>query len=164
MILEPLQPGLIAQVAYNTRSRDRDEIAALGVKLCERRVARLALADFGFVACADDGAPVAVCAGEEHIPGLIGWTFFATARLPEIGLSLTRHIKREFIPSLCKAGARRAEARSLVGYEWAARWMASLGFRDLCVLKRFGVDGQDFILWELLDTDVRKSLLQPEAA
>ena len=161
----PLQPGPIAQVAYNMRARDRDEMAALGLGLDSSRLAeRLALARYGLVACADDGTPIAACAGEEHLPGLVGWSFFATARLPEIGLALTRHLRRITIPTLCEAGVRRAEARSLKGYDWAARWMASLGFRDLCVLKRFGAGGQDFILWELTDDDVRKSFLQPEAA
>ena len=160
----PLQPGLIALVAYNMRARDRDEMAALGLGLDSTRLAeRLALARYGFVACADDSTPIAACAGEEHLPGLVGWSFFATAHLPEIGLALTRHLRRITIPTLCEAGVRRAEARSLKGYDWAARWMASLGFRDLCVLKRFGAGGQDFILWELTDDDVRKSLLQPEA-
>ncbi len=120
---------------------------------------RLALARYGFVACAGDGTPIAVCAGNEHLPGLVGWSFFATARLNEIGLALTRYLRCTFIPTLCEAGVRRAEARSLKGYDWAARWMRSLGFRDLCVLKRFGAGGQDFILWELTDNDV---LRRPE--
>ena len=175
MILEPLRPGLIAQVAYNMRARDREELAALGMVVLHgaesflggadttsftttttQLAERLARARYGFVACADDGSPVAVCAGEENLPGLVGWNFFATARLPEIGLALTRHIRRSFIPILREAGVRRAEARSLKGYDWAARWMRSLGFRDLCVLKRFGAGGQDFILWELIDDDVWK--------
>ena len=172
MILEPLRPGLIAQVAYNMRARDREEFAALGLVFswmperifCDAPLShsgaqsisghswsgeeagrystephglstsqlaeRLALARYGFVACANDATPIAVCAGEEHLPGLVGWSFFATARLNEIGLALTRHLRRS---------------------------------RDLCVLKRFGAGGQDFILWELTDDDVRKSLLQPQS-
>ena len=158
MILEPLRPWAIAQVAYNMRARDREELEALGLALPSSRLAeRLAIARYGFVACGEDGTPIAACAGEEHLPGLVGWSFFATARLPEIGLALTRHIRRTFIPTLSEAGVRRAEARSLKGYDWAARWMRSLGFRDLCVLRRFGAEGQDFILWELTDDDVRKS-------
>ncbi len=158
MILAPLRPGPIAHVAYNMRARDREEYDALRLGLRSSHLAeRLALARYGFVACADDGTPIAACAGEEHLPGLVGWSFFATARLPEIGLALTRHLRRTYIPTLCEAGVRRAEARSLKGYDWAARWMAGLGFRDLCILKRFGAEGQDFILWEMTDDDVRRS-------
>ena len=159
MILQPLQPPLIAQAAYNMRERDRAEMLALGIRPSSPHLTeRLARARFGFVACAEDGAPIAVCAGDEHLPGLVGWSFFATARLPEIGLPLTRHIKRVFIPEMLEAGVRRAEARSMAGYQWAADWMRLLGFRDACALRRFGIAGEDFILWELVDTDVRESL------
>ncbi len=164
MIIEPLTAAAIGHVVYNMRDRDREEIAALGWAASVDLVKRVMLTRYGFVACTDDGTPVAVAAGDEHVPGLIGLTFFATARLPEIGLALSRHIKRTVIPGYFESGmVRRAEARSLEGYDWAARWMRSLGFRDLCVLRRFGKDGEDFILWELIDDDVRQSR-SPEAS
>lgn len=165
MILEPLLPALIAQVAYNMRTRDKHELAALGLNVESGTLARLlSKSRFGFVACDDHFQPIAVCAGDFQLPGLVGWWFFATARLPEIGLPLTRHIKRDFIPEMLDAGVRRAEARSMAGYEWAADWMRLLGFRDALLMRRYGCQGQDFILWELTDQDVRKSTAGTKAA
>jgi RimJ/RimL family protein N-acetyltransferase len=67
-----------------------------------------------------------------------------------VSFALTRWVKRFMIPALKEAGMHRAEARSLATHTTAHAWMQSLGAKQESVLRQYGRDKQDFILfgWE----------------
>ena len=74
---------------------------------------------------------------------------FATDRLPEIGLPLTRFIKGFMVPSIFSkdVGCLRAECRSMVGHDQAQKWLEAVGFRKEAKLRACGKNGEDFYLY-----------------
>lgn len=151
MRLEPLSEGAVGHIAYNLRQTDRDELGAMMSRFDSAVIARAAVkAPYGFVACADDGVPVACVGAAPWWPGVYQVGMFATAAWPSVALAVTRHVKREWIPGIRKAGVRRAHAFSLASHREGQRWIELLGGVLEGRLARFGVNGEDFMLyrWE----------------
>lgn len=151
MILRPLSEQAVAHIAYNLRQADRNELGAMMDSFDSGRIARAAVrAQHGFVACADDGLPVACMGASLWWPGVYQVGMFATAAWQEIALPLTRHVKQCWIPGIRAAGVRRAHAFSLASHVEAHRWIELLGGVLEGRLERFGAGGEDFMLyrWE----------------
>lgn len=95
--------------------------------------------------------PIAIVGGVEMWPGM--WTagMFATDDFPQIGLGLTRWVKRRMIPTIQELGLRRAEAKSIEGHTVAHRWLEALGARREGVPHHnYGKGGETFhtYVWE----------------
>lgn len=156
MIIQPLFPDSISHVIYNLRADDRTEFNAMGFDIVPVRyyVGLLTDAPAGFVAHDDHGEPIAVCTAHSSPTTTRGITFWSTARFAEIAYPLSAYIKGKFIPSVVAQGAMRAEVRSLKGLRDTGEWLRWLGFRDVVELPKYGINGETFILWEMLDDDV----------
>lgn len=151
MILAPLSEQAVAHVAYNLRAADREELGATMSQFDSARIAVASMrATTGFVACLGDGMPAAVVGASLLWPGVAQVGMFATPRWREIAARLSRHVKHEWIPGLRAAGVRRAHAYSLASHHVAHRWIRWLGGEQEALLRGWGRDGQDFLLfrWE----------------
>lgn len=100
-----------------------------------------------------DGEPVSaigIAQSAPWQPQLRSAWAFGTKRFKRSlpALSVLAHGFRE---RLIAEGVRRVEARSLVGHDLAGQWMHALGASRETVLRRFGVNGEDFELWAWTD-------------
>jgi hypothetical protein len=100
----------------------------------------------GFVAV-DGELPVALFGATETWPGV--WTawMMATDEFPSVALGLTKFVKRRMIPELIGMGAFRGEARSVDGHTEAHRWLRVLGGVEEARLRRYGRNGEDFLVF-----------------
>ncbi len=99
--------------------------------------------------------PVALVGAHPVHPGVWGVWMFATDNFHQVSISLTKFVKRVMIPALVKAGAHRAECKSMEGHEEAHKWLEFLGAKRESTLKEFGKDGQDFHTYVWRREDVR---------
>ncbi len=152
MQLRDLEPGLVAQVLYNLRAADRAELEATLWRFDSARLSQAAGgARFGFVALAEDGAPVAVAGATEAWPGVFQVGLFATPRWPEVAGAVTRVLLRDLGPALVAAGAHRAHAFSHADHRQSHRWLLRLGARCEARLSGWGRHGEDFLLFTWRD-------------
>lgn len=140
-------------VCRNLRADDRSEIFATRWNDDPDDLAAEAFTRWGemsYIAAGADGIPIASIGATPMWDGVWSGWMMATDRFPEIGKSLTRWARRVMIPSIVEAGCHRIEARSEATHEVAHRWMGWLGAKPEFVLRRYGRDKQDFILfvWE----------------
>lgn len=140
----------ILSVALAMRERDYDEFSALSfaddrTALAEALADRYAGRDDTFCAYAGD-EPVAVGAMVQGRPNVVTLMFFATERMPEIGLALTKFITQRLFPAYRAKGVHRIECVSLEGYEEVHRWIEVLGLRrEAGPFQGFGRRGEAFI-------------------
>lgn len=139
----------ILSVARAMRARDYDEFSALSFAddreaLAETLAERYADRDDTF--CAYEDGPIAVGAMVQGRPGVVTLMFFATDRLPEIGLALTKFITQRLFPAYRARGVHRIECVSLDGYEEVHRWVEALGLRrEAGPFYGFGKGGEAFV-------------------
>lgn len=94
------------------------------------------------------GEPVAAFGafGSPLMPQVRTAWAFGTSKFRRVVPAITREVD-SWKPVLVGEGVHRIEARALVGHDLAGHWMARLGARREGVLRRFGVNGEDFELW-----------------
>lgn len=94
------------------------------------------------------GEPVAAfgAVGSPYQPQLMSAWAFGTKRFKRTVPAITAEVN-SWKPRLIEQGVRRIEARAIVGHDLAGHWMASLGAKREAVLRRYGVNGEDFELW-----------------
>lgn len=139
----------VAYVAARMRGRDAAEFmavskAATRADLASGLVDRYGGAPDAFCAYLD-GKPVAVGAMVEHRPNVVTLMFFATDRLPTIGLALTRWITQRLFPRYKARGVHRIECASMDGYEEVHRWVELLGLKREAVMLGYGRGGETFV-------------------
>jgi hypothetical protein len=130
-----------AEVFATRWNDDPDELAAQAFQTWGR---------FNWVAFGDDGIPIASVGAVPSWNGVWQGWMMATDRFPEIGKHLTKWMRQVMIPAVVEAGCHRAEARSAASHSLAHRWMEMLGAKPESVLRRYGREKQDFVLfvWE----------------
>lgn len=139
----------VAYVAARMRDRDAEEFLAVSraetqAELVTGLIDRYGDAPDAFCAFVGD-KPVAVGAMIEHRPNVVTLMFFATDRLPEIGMALTRWITQRLFPSYRAGGVHRIECASLDGYEEVHRWVEVLGLKREAVMPKYGKGGEAFV-------------------
>lgn len=156
-LVAPTMAALL-HICRNLRARDREEIFATRfdedpVGLAEETYA---LREFGWVAVASDGEPVAVIGAAPIWPTVWSVYAFGTDRWPEVVRTLTKHARRFMMPALLNTGARRAQCYALYEHDDARHWLKALGANEEHVLEEFGKSGERFVLYawdrkEMLD-------------
>lgn len=139
----------VAYVAARMRDRDAEEFLAVSpassrAELVSGLIDRYGDAPDAFCAYIDD-VPVAVGAMVEHRPNVVTLMFFATERLTEIGMALTRWITQRLFPQYRARGVHRIECASIDGYAEVHRWVELLGLRREAVMPKYGKGGETFI-------------------
>lgn len=140
----------IHSAALAMRPRDYDEFSALAFADSREALADVLADRYGgrddtFCAFVDE-EPIAVGAMVQGRPNVVTLMFFATERLPEIGMALTRFITQRLFPAYRAKGVHRIECVSLAGYEDVHRWIETLGLRrEAGPFPGFGKNGEAFI-------------------
>lgn len=139
----------VAYVAVRMRGRDAEEFMAVSraetrPELVAGLIDRYGDAPDAFCAYLGE-TPVAVGAMVEHRPNVVTLMFFATDRLPEIGLSLTRWITQRLFPQYRARGVHRIECASIDGYAEVHRWVELLGLKREAVMPKYGKGGETFV-------------------
>jgi hypothetical protein len=78
---------------------------------------------------------------------------FGTKDAPKAVPKVTRHIRGVLIPSLMEAGATRVEAISHAGHVRAHSWLSSLGANEALILRGYGRDNQNYVMFEWVRQD-----------
>ena len=135
-------------------SEDRREISATrGDLLMNERVVldccqSLTQGGIGYVAYWKD-YPTAVIGAHPVRPGVWSVYMFATDYLSEIGLGLTRWVKRVLILEIVAAGAHRLECNSIEGHDNAHAWLKTFGAKNEGAMPKFGIGQETFYRFAL---------------
>ncbi len=92
-----------------------------------------------------------------NVVSLWAW---GTRLLPRAAPEVTRFVRAR-VPVWIEQGINRVEVRSIVGHDLAHRWLGNLGATQDCVLKGFGRNEEDFLLWSWTCSSWRK-LISPD--
>lgn len=150
MRLTDLSVDAVLHVAENMRQADKDEIYCGRWTDSPYDLATDVVSAGGVSMVAWSGEdPIAVVGAVPVTPTLWSVLMFATDRLPEIGLPLTRFLKRTMVQTIFSpsVGGLRAECRSAVGHTEAHRWLELIGFKREALLRAVGKNGEDFYLY-----------------
>lgn len=152
MRIEPATTAALRKVALNMRERDFLELSAAlpfrnRIELAEYFTeAYLGRGDLRVVYDRDD-QPVAVIGSLMPRPGVLSLLMFATPGVCTVHLSLTRWLRKRWLPAMVEADVHRIDAISLDGYSRMHRWLEAIGLRRESVMAKFGREGQDFVMF-----------------
>ena len=103
-----------------------------------------------------DGLPVAAFGyaprgnSQPHLCSVWAW---GTERFRRVVPAITRFCLANWPEMMAKGGIWRGEIRSLADHDIAHSWLASLGAKREGLLRSYGVNGEDFELWSVLQED-----------
>jgi hypothetical protein len=146
-----------AFVAANMRDCDRAEIYATRWNDDPEELARTAVAvpDFSWLFWVD-GVPASVIGAIPCHPGLWSVFAFGTPDWRSAALAMSRHVRGVMIPGLMRAGALRAECRSISTHTEAHAWLRMLGAQHEGTLESYGKNGEDFYVFRWKRDDVHR--------
>ena len=148
--IDPATEAEIRFVADHMRDADLAEFLAVG--FCQNRqdvADRLVgVASELLVGALDE--PICIGGVISTRPNTATLLFCATPRFAEIGYGMTRWIKKSLFSRLDAAGIHRIEAVSHGDYVWAHRWLEALGFEREAVLRQYGGDRSDYLVFARL--------------
>ena len=151
-MFQPLHLPRLAYVVRHMRRDDRREIFATRWRQDEQEFAQQLYegTNFGQLALSHDGTPVAAFGAVEMWPGVWSVWLFATDDWPAVAAKVTRHLRRQFIPFILSKHAHRAECMAIADRPVVHRWLKYLGAQPEAVLRKYGKNQEDFILfsWE----------------
>lgn len=139
----------ISFVAAHMRDADRREIYCQRANDNARELATTSayVSPLHCYAAFEGGSPIAVYGASEQHPRM--WTAwaFGTPRIRRAIPAISRHIREHVIDALLASGANRVEVRSIADHDIAHRWLESLGAEREGLLKGFGRNAEDFVLY-----------------
>lgn len=97
--------------------------------------------------CYND-VPAVICGAVETWPGVWDVWAFGTDDFDRVAMGVSKWCHRVMIPGMLARGMRRAHCRSLFTHYKAHDWLRSFGCEDELLLKSWGKNGEDFILFE----------------
>jgi hypothetical protein len=132
-------------VCANLRESDRREINALHWDEDPDRLVRSVLycPDAAWLAWIDS-RPVAAVGATPMWPGVWSVWAFGTDEFRQVGLLLTKHVRRFIIPMIQRASGHRAECKTIEGHHEAHRWLESFGLQREGTHPGYGRNGETF--------------------
>jgi RimJ/RimL family protein N-acetyltransferase len=143
--------GMIAAVLPHMRDVDRRELAAGGMEL--ERLPDYIMRYRVFVFCAFDyiDGPIAIYGMVERRPGVGAAFAFGTDAWGRALVPMACHVRRSLAPLVRQLGYHRIEAAALAERHDVARFAALFGAEPEAVLRAWGCNREDFILYRWLD-------------
>ena len=152
MEVRPLTYAAALYVANRMRPADYEEIVATkGHQLLPERLAMdlHSWPGIGYV-LEHEGIPVVVIGAVQCHAGLWSIYMFATDRISEVGLPLTRWVKKDLLPEIFAAGAHRIECNSIESHTAAHAWMEVCGAKNEGAMPKFGIGQETFYRFAVL--------------
>lgn len=141
----------LAFIAVNMRQSDKDEIYnVIGHNnpfLLAQQTLNASRMGQAVVAHGRDGQPIACMGFMARHPGVCQAYAYGTDGFQSAALALTRYALRVMKPALIASGFHRLQCESRADHHDAHRWLETLGFRREGILKQYGSDGSDYILF-----------------
>lgn len=115
-----------------------------------------------------DGNPEAAFGAAELRKGLwIAWSW-GTRRMRRAVPHMTRFVREVTIPHAISQGCLRCEARAMASNAMALKWLDRLGANRCADLPMYGINGEDFVLFEwtkdAMDVPFQRQAARSEAA
>lgn len=170
MTINPINDGDLLYIARNMRPEDRDEIYATRWSEDPNQLVddcmSVASLPTSHTAMMGLERPIAVIGAVEPWPGCWDVWLFATEEFPLIAFSMTKYVRKVFIPALLERGMKRAHCRSIVGHTKNHAWLRENGanLEHERVLKSWGKDGEDFVMFTWFRDDLLAMMKKSEAA
>lgn len=143
MIIAEIQYHDVLHIAKNMREWDAKEIYANRFDESPDGVAALASeCVYGKTLGLDE--PIAFVGARPMWPQVWEVWMFATPRVVEIGLPMTKWVLRTFNKGIAIAGAHRVECKSMEGHVEAQRWLEALGAEREAEHPFYGKGGETF--------------------
>ncbi len=137
----------LSYVASNLRPEDHAEISCQVEHWSPAWLAATALSGPAWVAEVD-GNPEAGFGAAEQRKGLwIAWSW-GTRRMARAVPHMTRFVRQVTIPLAIANGCFRCEARAMASNAMAVKWLSRLGSNRCADLPMYGMNGEDFVLFE----------------
>lgn len=155
---KPVTIDAASYIVEHLRERDRVEIFAQRWDDDEKALVASIMSWAGAMTWAwwRDGRPVSLQGAWPIRPGVWSCWAFGTDEWPRVVLSMTRHSRRFIIPALLRAQFHRAEALALASHTDSRRWIEALGARQESILKAYGRNGEDFVMYRWMPDDVQR--------
>lgn len=164
MVLSPLNDGDLLYIARNMRAADKEEIYATRWsdnpnQLVDDCMAVAALPT-SYTVMAGLEKPIAVLGAVEPWPGVWDVWLFATDDFKKIAFSMTKHVRKVFIPTLLERGMHRAHCRSIATHTENHEWLYNMGARQDATrpCRGWGKNGEDFLMFEWHREDLLKMM------
>lgn len=170
MLISPLNDGDLLYIARNMRQADKEEIYATRWSEDPNRLVDdcMAVASLptSFTAMLGLDRPIAVLGAVEPWPGVFDVWLFATDEFPRIRFSITKYVRKVFIPALLERGMHRAHCRSIATHTVNHEWLYEMGARPDATrpCRAWGKDGEDFLMFEWHRDDLLAMMNKSEAA
>jgi len=153
MILEPINPNDVFDVAYRMRDRDFEEIS-LPYKTDDRKKLATILMDGfsgyyadGWTMCNDRGKRVAICGWSKYPYAMsqarVG--FFATDDFNRMRYTITKTIRENLNHWAQQRDVVQMDCQSLEDYDEAHKWIEFFGFKRGDVLPNWRDTGRNYI-------------------
>lgn len=144
----------ISYVASHIRKEDREEVEAQIGPVHYADLALMHYRDHAYIALVDDN-PVAAF-GAARVQGQHLWSawMWGSKRMFRAVPAIGRFVTQTMMPELLDLGANRVEARALAKHHTAQRWLETMGAQQCCRLTDYGINGEEFILYQWTRTHV----------
>lgn len=138
----------LSYVAANLRDEDREEIDCQFAEWSPAGLAAASMRGPAYVVTVHGNPEAAFGASPTLNPGLwIAWSW-GTTRMWRAVPRITEFVSSVLIPDLVAAGCWRCEARAMTRHTAAHRWLKRMGAREQGPLECYGLNGEDFTLFE----------------
>lgn len=149
-MIVPLEREHAIQVCRHLEETERREWEALQGPLDPERWAdaHLGLPGPSFACLAKDGEPVVMGGFNLEVPGMgVGW-LGVTDRFPEVAIEVTRASRKAIDFALTESLVDVVMVASAAFHKTAHRWFRTLGLERHADLPGFGLNGEDFIIFQ----------------
>lgn len=148
MTLHDCDGPTLLYVLDRAREADRRELLALQYgDNWSRLIDEILGAPVSLKFCFGNGRPVVCLGGSEVHPGVWQAWSFATDEFKDVALPVTRFATDVMLPSFIRMGMHRGQAIAGSDNRGAHKWLRMLGATEEATLKRYGRDGQDFVMF-----------------
>lgn len=170
MKISPLNDGDLLYIARNMRADDHEEIFAtrwsqIPNDLVDDCMSAASLPT-SFAVIAGLEKPIAVLGAVEIRRGVWDVWMFATDDFQSIGFSMTKYVRKVFIPVLLERGMHRAQCCSISTHTKNHAWLYDQGARVDATkpLRGWGNNREDFLMFEWHREDLLAMMKKSEAA
>lgn len=99
------------------------------------------------------GEPAAICAWRRVTPAAAQLALIATDAWPRVARAVARATLRFMRRDSRRLGVRRLEAMGRADAPALRRWLDELGFHESALLRAYGRDGEDFVVFAYLEKE-----------
>ena len=142
--IEPAYYADVVYIARNMRAADKEEIYPHLFRPTPEDLAAMSHGQRFCYAAFKDNIPVAAWGANERLPKVWQCWMFATDQWPDVALSVTKSIRREFSTEIAKTGAVRLDCWSADGHNVAHRWLETIGFIREATCEDYSADRQTY--------------------